>query len=100
MLGAAMIDKDYRIALSFLQVEPENFSFHVYRTARKDVTETRPNEHIFGYNLPESPNAESRAEYWVSLTDRTGYERTQVDSDSNRYLTLQFLYHALSSACV
>ena len=97
-----MFVKEKSIALNFLPLVEQEFSFTVFR--KKFAQEKK--EGIFARcqkrDLPIDSNGDSnshdnRAEYWVSHNPMEGFEQFSCRQDHNRFLTEDLLLEALKS---
>lgn len=89
---------EYRIHLNFLPIVGEVPDFYIYRALRESLTEERPAKNIHAYSLCISGSEpKGRAPYWVSFTERQGFEGILVKSDENFDLTRRKIFNALKS---
>lgn len=93
--------EDYSIQLNFLPLERQLFNFVTYRLECDDPRQAKPDADLLQYSLPVSPsNPDNRRTYWVSFSEREGFERVSLRARDNHRLTVRFLYHILARSCV
>ena len=81
-----------KIALNFLPLEEQNFSFTIYRKLKKS-NEKKPKEATKSYRLPvKDNNEENWTFYWISFNEVDGYEKFICEASLNPYLTELFLF--------
>jgi len=81
-----------KIALNFLPIEEQNFSFTIYRKLIEG-NEKKPNEAIKSYRLPANDsNEENWNFFWISFNEVDGYEKFICEANLNTYLTELFLF--------
>ena len=95
-----MINPDYFIALNFLALTIQEFRFTVYRRLCDPVKKADPD--WYRGSLPvKSDSIETlhteRANYWISLKPRDGFEFFDCHCRDNNYLTKYVLQNALES---
>jgi hypothetical protein len=90
----------YSIALNFLQVNSESFSFTVYRLEDLKQSKADLPPDVVRQTIPiNSENLEERKHYWVSLKKVNGFESFKCRDDYNQYLTRDFLHDLLLKSC-
>lgn len=85
------MEKNNKIALNFLPIEPNRFEFSVYRKL-KIGNEKRPNKEIWGFSLPKTAESEGWSKYWISFCPREEYTDYLCSADKNIYLTEEYLF--------
>ena len=89
----------YEIHLNFLPLDNSLADFKVYRKKRPTGQEHRPREGVRSYSLPDhSKETEDWSSYWVSIDERPDFEKSQVSTKTNPYLTCWILFWALKKA--
>jgi len=94
-----MISNNYSIALNFLALESQEFTFTVYRK-QCDEKEKKVKVDLYRGSLPiqagiDISQQEARSEYWISLIPSSGFEPFECQPGYNHYLTKYVLYKAL-----
>lgn len=84
------------IALNFIPLKSQVFSFFVYRRAIKQ-NEERWNEDIRRYKLPKLDDRDEYEDYWVSFSDFEKAEEFHVKQNDNIYLTQWYLAEQLKA---
>ncbi len=85
-----------KIALNFLSVAPQEFSYPIYRK-QIEGNEEKPNPNTFRYSLPIKNGIEKRMFYWVAFTEIEGFQKYFCEDFDNLYLTQQYLFNILLS---
>lgn len=93
-----------RIALNFLAIKEQEFSFAIYRRA-VEAKEVLPQG---AYSLPEEPDSFlanppprfNYRQYAVSLTPAQSHEKVQVGAWANPWLTMWVLRRSLEEKCL
>lgn len=93
-----MTTKSY-IALNFLALEAQTFDFTVYRRQKSSNEEIKP-DGTHERRLPVSNNFQryketTKASYWICYEQREGYESFNCSSQTDFYLTQDYLFQLL-----
>ena len=95
----------YNVALNFLPLAQQEFTFNVFRRLYK-AGEKREGDLLKAQrrSLPIDPlqdinDSTNRCEYWVSFIPKSGFEPFTCEQDFNHHLTTSFLYESLESRC-
>lgn len=88
------MDRDNKIALNFLLIEPQDFKFSVYRKIISG-NEEKLTKDILQYKLPRNKETEEWQQYWVSFEQLEDYGKYVCNQKDNIYLTEQFLFNNL-----
>jgi hypothetical protein len=86
------------LRLNFLALKNQEFSYHVYRKACSSPDEQRADENVYRYSLPVQIESEERADYWVSFTQRDGFQAYDCTPDTNRRLSVRYLCYLLTQS--
>ena len=87
------------IALNFLPVTSDSFSFPVYRKPDSGETKASFPSHVRKKSLPVHEDVEERAFYWVSLTELVSFDKYQCKDVYNQFVTRDFLHNRLLASC-
>lgn len=98
--------ESYDVALNFLPLVQQEFSFNVFRREYR-AGEKREGELLDTQrrSLPIDPlqdinDSTNRREYWVSFTPKNGFEPFTCEQDFNHHLTSSFIYESLERKCL
>lgn len=84
------------IALNFLPLTIENFSFDIYRR-KKMQKETKWDENVKIYKLPDNNNNNEYINFWVSFKQFEDSEKITIDYYKNIELTKWYLFTLLKN---
>ncbi|MBT9132787.1 MAG: hypothetical protein DDT32_01689 [Syntrophomonadaceae bacterium] len=98
---------EYKVALSFFKVLPQDFNFIIYRRTSNPQGETTlyPEAKVRRLPLLEWTKVEhlqgevEYREFWVQYHEAEEFEPYECGSRTNTYLTLDYLFHLLKSRC-
>src|SRR5207249_11857875 len=92
---------EYQIHLNFLAAHEPLPAFTVYRKPRGLSREDRPEGQVFGYKLPNTrPDEKDWLSFWVSSSERAGFELFHVEPGWNPQLTKRFLFLGLRESVI
>jgi hypothetical protein len=77
------------IKLNFLEVNPQSFSFSVYRKPYQDEDTS---DTVFRYSLPVDVDAEKYSDFSVCFSDKENFELFDCKGNYNIYLTEHYLF--------
>jgi hypothetical protein len=100
-----MPPEDYKVAINFFRIFPQDFRFTVFRRLRHDEGQARqfsgakfrrlPSHH--NSQITEPNKADEYRGYWVQYDDSESLESYECHSRTNLYLTLDYLFHLLKA---
>lgn len=100
---------EYKVALSFFRILPQDFSFIIYRCRQTSNPQEKPILHPEAKTrkLPllewaEVEHLQGEVEYkefWVQYHEAEEFEPYECGSRTNTYITLDYLFHLLKSRC-
>jgi len=86
-----------RIALNFIELEQQQFSFSIYRLLYSLSQELADDPEISRRMLPSTRN--KYEQFWVSFCEqREGFKAYECVPHTNNYLTLDYLYRSLCAS--
>ena len=86
------------LRLNFLALENQEFLYCVYRKVCSSPDEQRREEDIFRYSFPVDVENEARVNYWVSFTQREGFQSYDCTPETNRRLSVRYLCYLLTQS--
>jgi hypothetical protein len=96
---------NYSIALNFIPLLEQEFSFNVFRREYQ-AGEKREGDFLNAQrrSLPIDPfkdinDSNNRCDYWASFIPKRGFEPFTCEQDFNHHLTTSFLYQLLEKKC-
>ena len=89
------MEERYKIALNFLPINNNDFSFTVHRRLSQFQQEKRWDDSIRSYNLPN--NSGEYKKYWVGFTEFKDSEIYECKSSTNNFLTLFYFFFMLKN---
>ena len=92
------------IALNFLPLTTQDFSFVIYRKKYKGEKSIGAYADCLRKNLPFDSSIDinaraNRADYWISFTQMEGFEQFICKQDYNHWLTLDYVFRSLKKKC-
>jgi len=91
-----MKDENYKILLNFLPLNKQDFEFTIYRKENKGEKEEEIGNDIYSNTLPiKIENLEKRTNYWISFTQKDGFEKLACRPEYNIKITEHYLYYCL-----
>ncbi|MCC5637610.1 hypothetical protein LC593_17545 [Nostoc sp. CHAB 5844] len=92
-----MNSNNYSVALNFLALTIQDFTFTVYRKLHSK-SEKKVNNDIYVGTLPiQSDDKDWREKYWIALSPTDDFESFTCHANDNHYLTKYFLHHLLKN---
>lgn len=92
-----MNSNNYSVALNFLALTTQDFTFTVYRRVF-DKNEKEIYKGFYEGTLPiQSQDKDSRYKYWICFSPTNGFESFNCHTIDNHYLTKYFLYYQLEN---
>ena len=95
------MNKDQQIAINFLPLIEQEFSFTIYRRTAKS-NDLKSNEGLYHAKLPitgQASHDQEYSDYQVSLNSLPSYEEFTCNENTNRDLSLFFLANLLRENC-
>ena len=92
-----------RIALNFFPLAQQEFSFSVYRCPYNQKDRRSDYPECTKRKLPSGDTDEDGSpiytDYWVSFDPVNGFEKYTCNSDTNNFISIDYLYQMLKSTC-
>src|SRR5690349_11432829 len=96
--GIAFPASEMAVRLNFLPLAEQEFTFSVYRRVCKSPQEPRDDDSLYRNSLPIEPESQRRADYWIAIEPRDGFDHYVCVPTDNHRLTVHYLYEMLAQA--
>lgn len=99
-----MVQPSKAVALNFLPLTVQEFSFPIFRKVYQGETKAGQFENLHRQSLPiersrDASDKANRTGYWVSFSPLPEFEEFTCRQLDNRWLTVDYLYHLLGDRC-
>jgi hypothetical protein len=86
------------LKINFFPLKEQNFAIPIYRKLFKESE----NKNVFQfpvkkYSLPKKDLTETREQYWITFDEHEAFEKYEVSSLENRFLTLSYLFSMIET---
>jgi len=90
-----MENENYKILLNFISLTKQDFEFIIYRKENKGEKKEDVGNHIYFNTLPFKENFEERKNYWISFSQKEGFEKFVCKPEYNIKVAEHYLYYCL-----
>ena len=90
-----MKTSDYKILLNFISLKNQDFEFTIYRKENKGEKKEEIGNDIYFNTLPFKENSEERKNYWISFSQKEGFEKFVCKPEYNIKVAKHYLYYCL-----
>jgi len=87
--------ENYKILLNFISLTKQDFEFIIYRKENKGEKKEDVGNDIYFNTLPFKENSEERKNYWISFSQKEGFEKFFCIPEYNIKVAEHYLYYCL-----